>query len=93
MARIDVSNGGFFELRNPNVDMREVERVAEESKNTIIRAASPFVNTIRFFNKTKKCAMYISFSDGVMLVTVTNPDDEIFSFDNNGNMNAAQTTK
>jgi hypothetical protein len=93
MARIDVANGGLFELKNPNVDMREVERIVEESKNTIIRAASPFFNTIKFFNKTKKCALHISFSDGNVIVCIENPDDEVFSFNDNGDMDATQATK
>lgn len=76
MARIDIKNGESFELKNPNVDLKEVERVANEAKQTILRVASPFFNSIKFFNKTKSCSMHLSFSEGQVVVMVENPADE-----------------
>jgi hypothetical protein len=82
MSSIDVSNGGMFEITNPNYDDKELRRMLEEHKNTIIRAASPFIEGIRIFNKTKNVVVRITFFNKQVLVSVTNPADEVFHLDN-----------
>jgi hypothetical protein len=103
MSTIVVENGGMFELTNPNLDMKELERELEEHKKTVIRAASPFMDGMRIFNKTKHCEVLMTFTNGKVVITIKNPDDEVFNlndpeptktpYDQNGDLKPHATTE
>lgn len=91
MARIDVENGKSFEFKNPNVDYAAIQKVAEEAKGIILRAASPFVDNIKIFNKTKQCHVYLAFQEGKVVIVVENPQDEVFDLNQYGDLHKPVT--
>lgn len=74
---IRIENGKHFDLVNPNGDTKAIDKAIEDV-STIIRGASPFLEKVRIFNKTKGCHVDVCFNRGEVVILVTNPDDERF---------------
>jgi hypothetical protein len=73
---INVLPQSSFTMTNPNTN-GDIESVVLEVSR-LIRAASPFLDSIEFINKTKHCTIDIAFNRGKVQVIFRNPVDEQF---------------
>lgn len=77
---ITVGNHQTYVLKNPNGDKQLTENLIA-TVTQAIRASQPFIESIHILNKTKHCVVIASILDGKFVVSITNPEDEIFKLE------------